>query len=83
MESVYELTFQHRGFVLVDFYFKRAEEFQKRLYELNKDSGLSSKEAFSAIYLSLIGKNHGPKAGWLILSVEKEFVKNRFSEVTS
>lgn len=59
------------------------EEFQKHLYELVKEQGLLSKDAFSAIYLSLLGKNHGPKAAWLILSLDKEFVKNRFMGVSS
>ena len=45
------------------------EEFQKNLYEWAKELGLSSREAFSAIYLSFLGKDHGPKAGWLILSL--------------
>ncbi len=55
-----------------------AEVFQKALYEWSKEIGLNSKDAFSAIYLSLIGKDHGPKAGWLLLSLDKEFVRKRF-----
>lgn len=54
------------------------EEFQKMLYEWSKEVGVSSKDAFSAIYLSLLGKNHGPKAAWLILSLDKEFIRKRF-----
>ncbi|MGA2911158.1 MAG: lysine--tRNA ligase [Candidatus Levyibacteriota bacterium] len=57
------------------------EEFQTRIYAIGKEIGLNGKEAFAAIYISLIGKDHGPKAAWLILSLDKEFVKNRFSEV--
>jgi lysyl-tRNA synthetase class 1 len=60
---------------------KDAEEFQTKIYDLGKGLGLSGKETFAAIYLSLIGKDHGPKAAWLILSLEKEFVKKRFSEI--
>ena len=60
-----------------------AEKFQKELYEWAKEIGISSKEAFSAIYLSLIGKDHGPKAAWLILSLDKEFLVSRFKEVSS
>ncbi len=60
-----------------------AEDFQKKLYESAKDLGVLPKEAFSAIYLSLIGKDHGPKAAWLLLSLEKEFIKKRFTEVTT
>lgn len=59
-----------------------AESFQKQLYELGKEMEISSKDAFAAIYLSLIGKNHGPKAGWLLLSLDKDFVKKRFEEIT-
>lgn len=58
-----------------------AEELQKQLYEWAKSLGLTSKEAFSSIYLSLIGKNYGPKAGWLLLSLDKSFVQKRFGEV--
>lgn len=57
------------------------EDFQKVLYEWSKELAIPSKDAFAAIYLSLIGKDHGPKAGWLILSLEKEFIKKRFKEV--
>ena len=56
------------------------EEFQTRIYDLGKEMGLNGKEAFAAIYLALIGKDHGPKAAWLILSLNKEFVKTRFEE---
>lgn len=60
-----------------------AEEFQTQIYEFGKALGLNGKETFAAIYTALIGKNHGPKAAWLILSLEKEFVKKRFAEVSS
>jgi lysyl-tRNA synthetase class 1 len=56
------------------------EEFQTKIYELGKEMGLNGKESFAAIYTALIGKDHGPKAAWLILSLDKEFVKNRFNE---
>lgn len=60
---------------------KDAEKFQFDIYELGKTLGLSGKDTFSAIYKVLIGKDHGPKAAWLILSLDKEFVKKRFQEV--
>lgn len=55
-----------------------AELFQTEIYEQGKMLGLNGKETFAAIYTALIGKNHGPKAAWLILSLEKNFVKDRF-----
>lgn len=57
------------------------EDFQKELYEWSKQLNLPSRDAFAAIYLPLIGKDHGPKAGWLILSLEKKFVQQRFKEI--
>ncbi len=56
------------------------EEFQTRIYEIGKELGLNGKETFAAIYLSLLGKDHGPKAAWLILSAGKKFIKKRFNE---
>lgn len=58
------------------------EDFQTKIYEAARDMNLAPKEAFTAIYLALIGKDHGPKAAWLISSLDPEFVKKRFSEVS-
>ena len=57
------------------------EDLQTRIYDLGKEIELGGKEAFGAIYTSLLGKNYGPKAGWLILSLEKGFVEKRFKDV--
>lgn len=59
-----------------------AEAFQTEVYNITKQMSLQAKEAFAAIYAALIGKDHGPKAAWLILSLDKKFVKKRFAEVT-
>lgn len=59
-----------------------AEDFQKELYEWAKELNLSSEDAFQALYISIIGKNYGPKAGWLILE-NKDFAKKRFKEISS
>jgi lysyl-tRNA synthetase class 1 len=60
---------------------KDPELFQTRIYEFGKELGLSGKETFGAIYQALIGKPSGPKAAWLILSLDKEFLKKRFSDI--
>ncbi len=59
-----------------------AEEFQTGIYDIGKGLGLNGKQTFEAIYLSLIGKDHGPKAAWLILSLDSSFVKQRFEEAS-
>lgn len=56
------------------------EDFQNHIYGLGKELNLTSAETFQAIYLALLGKDHGPKASWLILSLEKDFVQRRLQE---
>ena len=55
---------------------------QVSLYELSKSIGIPTKDAFSAIYLSLIGKTHGPRAGALILNLGTDKVTKRLKEVS-
>ncbi len=59
-----------------------AEEFQTEIYEIGKELNLNGKQTFAAIYLSFIGKDHGPKAAWLIKSLDKKFVKERLLEAS-
>ncbi len=61
---------------------KSGEDFQIEIYELGKELGLNGKETFQAVYLALIGKDHGPKAGALIQSLDAQFVKKRFEEAS-
>lgn len=58
------------------------DDLQKTIYQWAKIIGLSSNEAFAALYRSLLGKDYGPKISWLILSLDREFVKNRFLEAS-
>lgn len=55
------------------------EKFQTDIYQTARDMNLPPKEAFAAVYISLLGKDHGPRAAWLISSLDSEFVKKRFS----
>lgn len=57
---------------------KTADELQFDIYELTKKLGIPSKDAFKAIYICLIGKDNGPKAGWLIKDTGYDKVISRF-----
>ena len=63
-----------------------AEPMQQRLYELAKEVGLVtaegkvSKAAFEALYYSIIGKPNGPRASWLLVTLDPAFVKARLAE---
>ena len=64
-----------------------ADEMQNQLYEYAKKTGLvdgngkPSQQAFAAIYLAFLGRPNGPKAGWLLTSLDPEFVCKRLDEV--
>ena len=59
-----------------------AEQLQADLFELTKKINIPSLEAFSSIYLSLIGKERGPRAAWFLLSLPKDKVIKRFQEAS-
>jgi lysyl-tRNA synthetase class 1 len=62
------------------------EAMQERLYEIAKEVGLTtpegkvSKAAFEALYYSFIGKQNGPRAAWLLTTLDPAFVKQRMTE---
>lgn len=58
------------------------ENLQTRIYDIGKELGLNGAKTFEVIYLSLLGKSHGPKAAWLILSLDKKFVQKRFQDAS-
>ncbi len=59
------------------------EDLQAALYEKVKSGTVEPKKAFQALYLTLIGKNYGPKIAWLVLDIGLEKVTARLKEVLS
>lgn len=55
----------------------KGEELHSELHEVKKSMDISPKDAFSAIYLSFLGKESGPQAGWLLASLDHTFVATR------
>ena len=41
------------------------------------DHALDAKAAFNALYLAFLGRPNGPRAGWLLASLERDFVIGR------
>lgn len=58
------------------------EELHSKIHELKEASGIPPKEIFGAIYVSLLGKDSGPQAGWFLEALEKEFLVKRFGEIS-
>jgi lysyl-tRNA synthetase class 1 len=59
------------------------EELHTRIHALKNEMNLPAKEAFAAIYLAFLGKASGPQAGWLLASLDREFVSQRLREAGS
>lgn len=55
------------------------EAFHKVIYQTARRLGLEPNSLFEAIYHALIKKEKGPKAAALILSLDRDFVKKRFT----
>ena len=53
------------------------DDLHAEIHNVKKSMGISPKDAFSAIYLSFLGKESGPQAGWLLASLDHDFVSTR------
>lgn len=58
-----------------------AGDLQLSLYNLSKEMGIKSSDAFAAIYMSLIGKTHGPRAGVMLTGFDKTKVVDRINDI--
>ena len=56
------------------------EQWQAAIFAVASDHGLDAKAAFNALYLAFLGRPNGPRAGWLLASLERDFVINRLTE---
>jgi lysyl-tRNA synthetase class 1 len=57
------------------------QELHTKVHEVRKEMNIEPKELFSAIYLSFLGKNRGPKVGWFLSVLDKKFLEKRLEEV--
>lgn len=57
------------------------QELHTKLHEIRKELGTDPKKFFGAIYLSILGKENGPKAGWFLSVLDRDFLEKRLSEV--
>jgi len=56
------------------------EAWQARIFDTAKEAGLPAGRAFAALYLAFLGRESGPRAGWLLASLEPDFVLSRLRE---
>lgn len=51
--------------------------FHDAIYELKDELGLAPKEMFQTLYQAIIGKNSGPRAGWFLSILPREWLVKR------
>jgi lysyl-tRNA synthetase, class I len=52
------------------------------LHKIRKETEVDPKKYFGAIYLSFLNKDSGPKAGWFLSVLNRDFLIRRLQEVT-
>jgi lysyl-tRNA synthetase class 1 len=58
------------------------QELHTKLHEIRKSAGLEAKDFFGALYLSFLGKENGPKAGWFLSVLDRKLLEGRLQEVS-
>jgi lysyl-tRNA synthetase class 1 len=58
------------------------EDLHHKIHEIKSQLKIDPKVAFSSIYIVFIGKDSGPQAGWLLVSLDKNFVIKRLEEAS-
>jgi lysyl-tRNA synthetase, class I len=53
------------------------EAWQSAIFAAAAAQGLEARAAFNALYLAFLGRANGPRAGWLLASLDHEFVTGR------
>lgn len=53
------------------------------LHEIRKRRNIEPKAFFGAIYLSFLGKDHGPKVGWFLSVLDRKLLIERLKEVSA
>ncbi len=52
-----------------------------KLHEIHKQLDMDPKDLFGAMYTMLLGKESGPKAGWFLSVIDRDFLISRLKEV--
>jgi lysyl-tRNA synthetase class 1 len=59
------------------------EAWQAVIFGVSGDQGLASRSAFTALYHAFLGRTNGPRAGWLLASLDPDFVVGRLREAAA
>ena len=75
---------QKKAFIVLAEFLQSAErsgeELHLRLHELKTETPIQPKELFQAIYRVFLNRDSGPKAGWFLAGLPRDFVIKRLNE---
>jgi lysyl-tRNA synthetase class 1 len=55
---------------------------QAAVFDAARDQNLPAGRAFAALYAAFLGRLNGPRAGWLLASLDRDFVTTRLREAS-
>jgi lysyl-tRNA synthetase class 1 len=59
------------------------DELHQKLHGMKDELSITPQEIFSAVYLAFLGKSFGPKAGWFLSVLDRDFVLARLRALTT
>ena len=59
------------------------DAWQAAIFETAAEQGVPAAKAFEALYLAFLGRRNGPRAGWLLASLDRSFVVERLREAAA
>ena len=59
------------------------DAWQDLIYRTVQARGVSSRDAFAAVYAAFLGRTNGPRAGWLLASLDGTFVVERLASAAT
>ena len=59
------------------------DAWQELVYRCGQRRGVSSRDTFAAVYAAFLGRGNGPRAGWLLASLDESFVIDRLREAAA
>lgn len=60
-----------------------AERLHNAVYEVGKETNVDPKQIFTAVYLSILGQKRGPRLGWFLEALGRDFVVGRLMEAVN
>lgn len=59
------------------------QDLHEALHALKGELGIAPKDLFSALYIAFLGKESGPKAGWFLSVLDRDFAIRRLNEAAA